>query len=246
MAFSLPRNTILPVDAVDVRLDDGPHPFESANLAAIEQNWRRETEANPALFDGEVVLLSALAYSGRRLTGRCHAIRYATFQHWRQHRETAPAEHAFAHAMLVSRDGALLAVRMGGHTANAGRVYFAAGSFEPVDFPDGRVDLHANMVREVGEETGLSIDAVPREDLFHFISIPNGTVIFRRYFVDAAAVDIADAIRLHVASETDPEIDGPVVIRGRDSLTDGLAPQMRPLIDWHFANPWNRDVSPQP
>lgn len=185
-----------------------------------------------------MVLLSALAYSGRRLSGRCHAIRYATFLHWRRHRETAPAEHAFAHAVLVSRDGALVAVRMGGHTANPGRVYFAAGSFEPVDFRDGRVDLHANMAREVGEETGLSIDAVPREDRFHFISIHNATVIFRRYLIDAAADDVADAVRAHVAGEAEPEIDGPVVIRDRDSLPDGLAPQMRPLIDWHFANPW--------
>lgn len=239
MAFDLPRNAILPVDLVDVRLDEGPHPFEIANLAAIEENWRRETQANPALFDGEVVLLSALAYSGRRLAGRCHAIRYATFLHWRRHRETAPAEHVFAHAMLVSRDGALIAVRMGGHTANAGRIYFAAGSFEPVDFPGGRVDLHGNMAREVGEETGLSIDGVPHEGGFHFISIPNGTVVFRRYLVDAAADDIADAVRAHVAGEPDPEIDGPVVIRDRQTLPDGLAPQMRPLIDWHFTNPWH-------
>lgn len=238
MSFDLPRNTILPVDAVDVRLDPGPHPFESANRAAIEENWRRETDANPALFNGEVVLLSRLAYSGGNLAGRCHAIRYATFLHWRRHRETAPAEHAFAHAMLVSRDGALVAVRMGGHTANAGRVYFAAGSFEPVDFPDGRVDLHGNMVREVGEETGLSIDDAPREDRFHFISIPNGTVIFKRYFVDVAADDIAEAIRAFVAGEADPEIDGPVVIRSGDNLPAMLAPQMLPLIGWHFANPW--------
>lgn len=240
MSFDLPRNTIVPVDAVDVRLDAGPHPFESANLAAIEENWLRETAANPALFDGQVVLLSRLAYAGGSLAGRCHAVRYATFLHWRRHRETAPAEHVFAHAVLVSRDGALVAVRMGRHTANAGRVYFAAGSFEPVDFPGGRVDLHANMAREVGEETGLSIDAVPREERFHFISIPNGTVIFKRYFVDAPAADIADAIRLHVAGEADPEIEGPVVIRDRDGLPDGLAPQMRPLIDWHFTNPWDR------
>lgn len=238
MYFDLPRNAIMPVDRVDVRLDPGPHPFESANGAAIEENWRRETAANPALFDGQVVLLSRLSYSGGSLSGACHAIRYSTFLHWRRHRQTAPGEHAFAHAMLVSGDGALIAVRMGGHTVNAGRVYFAAGSFEPVDFPDGRVDLHRNMAREVREETGLSIDAVPREDRFHFISMPNGTVIFRRYFVDAAADEIAETIRAFVAGEADPEIEGPVVIRRRDDLPAMLAMQMPPLIDWHFANPW--------
>ena len=44
---------------------------------------------------------------------------------------------------------ALVAIRMGAHTVNAGKVYFAAGSFEPEDFPDGVVDAHGNMAREV-------------------------------------------------------------------------------------------------
>ena len=39
----------------------------------------------------------------------------------------------------------------------AGRVYFAAGSFEPVDFRDGLVDVDFNMIREVREETGLDL-----------------------------------------------------------------------------------------
>ena len=50
-----------------------------------------------------------------------------------------------------------MAIRMAAHTVNAGRVYFAAGSFEPSDFRDGLVDADGNMVREVREETGLDI-----------------------------------------------------------------------------------------
>ncbi|TIU66812.1 MAG: hypothetical protein E5W15_22220, partial [Mesorhizobium sp.] len=62
MSFDLPRNVILPVDAVDVRLDPGPHPFAVSNAEAIAENWRQEIAAKPALFDGTVVLLSELAY----------------------------------------------------------------------------------------------------------------------------------------------------------------------------------------
>lgn len=235
--FDIPRNTILPVDAVDVGLDPARHPFELQNLAAIEENWRTETAANPALFDGTMVLLSSLSYSGRRLAGRCHAIRYATFMHWRRHRSTSAAEHAFAHAMLVTADNALVAIRMGAHTANPGLVYFAAGSFEPMDFPDGKVDLHLNMARELREETGLSIDRAVREDQLHFISLATGTVIFRRYFLDQDADTIAARIRDFVASEDEPEIEGPVVIRNPSDLPEGLMAQMAPLIAWHFANP---------
>jgi 8-oxo-dGTP pyrophosphatase MutT (NUDIX family) len=235
--FDIPRDMILPVDGVDVRLEPAPHPFEAQNLDAIEENWRAERAANPALFDGTTVLLSSLSYSGRRLAGRCHAIRYATFMHWRRHRSISRAEHAFAHAMLVAADNALVAIRMGAHTANPGRVYFAAGSFEPIDFPDGTVDLHLNMARELREETGLSIDHARREDQLHFISLDTGTVIFRRYFLDQDADTIATLIRAFVASEDEPEIEGPVIIRNASDLPDGLMAQMMPLVAWHFANP---------
>ncbi|TPI39568.1 hypothetical protein FJ414_10590 [Mesorhizobium sp. B3-1-6] len=235
MSFDLPRNVILPVDAVDVRLDTGPHPFALSNAAAIAENWRQEIAANPALFDGTVVLLSELAYRDGRLAGRCHAVNYSTFLLWRKRREISGAEHAYAHAMLVAGDNALVAIRMGPHTVNAGRVYFAAGSFEPIDFRDGLVDVDFNMIREVGEETGLDLSEAERGRHYHALSTPSGTVIFRCYRVAEPADELARRITAFVATETDPEIEGPVIIRHAGDLPEGLMPHMKPLIEWHFA-----------
>jgi 8-oxo-dGTP pyrophosphatase MutT (NUDIX family) len=235
VTFDIPNNVIVPVDLVDVRLDPEPHPFETANAAAIEENWRAEMRANPSLFDGTVVLLSRLAYDGGRFEGRCHAVRYATFMHWRRERANTAAGHVFAHAMLVSRDNALVAIRMAANTVNAGRVYFAAGSFEPVDFADGAADVDFNMIREVAEETGLDISSVPRGKRYHALSTDRGTVLFRRYFLAEDANETARRIETFVAGESDAEISGPVIIRGPDDLPEGLMPHMKPLIEWHFA-----------
>ncbi|MER8749011.1 hypothetical protein NKH57_06950 [Mesorhizobium sp. M1050] len=235
MSFDLPRNVILPVDAVDVRLDPRPHPFAWDNAEAIAENWQREIAANPALFDGIVVLLSQLAYRDNRLVGRCHAVNYSTFLLWRKRRENSGAEHAYAHAMLVAGDNALVAIRMGPHTVNAGRVYFAAGSFEPLDFRDGLVDVDFNMIREVREETGLDLSGAERGKRYHALSTNSGTVIFRRYHAKAPADEIARRISAFVATEIDPEIEGPVIIRDAADLPKGLSPHMKPLIDWHFA-----------
>jgi 8-oxo-dGTP pyrophosphatase MutT (NUDIX family) len=234
VTFTLPRNVILPVDRVDVALDAAPHPFETANRAAIAANWQREILATPALFDGTVVLLSEFGYADRRLFGRCHAVRYSTFLYWRRDRVGTVA-HAFAHPMLVTKDNALVAIRMAAHTVNAGRVYFAAGSFEPEDFPDGLVDPHGNMAREVLEETGIDISEARRGERHYALATERGTVIFRRYFLDESADEIAAGIRHFVSREAEPEIEGPVVIRGADDLPDGLMPHMKPLIEWHFA-----------
>lgn len=236
MSFDLPRNRILPVREIDVRLEDGPHPFAAGRETEIRGNWEQEVSRNPALFDGDMALLASLAWHDERLVGTCHVVKYSTFMLWRRIQPVASAEHCFAHAIPVGADNALIAARMGAHTVNAGRVYFAAGSFEPEDFRDGRVDAHFNMAREVREETGLPLDRAAAEPAFHCWSGEGGTVIFRRYRFTEAADAMAESIRRFVAAESEPEIEGPVVIRSADDLAAGTMPHMRPLVEWHFAN----------
>ncbi|MBE7184971.1 MAG: hypothetical protein INR68_11245 [Methylobacterium mesophilicum] len=234
MSFDLPRNRILPVREVDVRLEAGPHPFAKGREDEIRKNWEAELGRNPALFNGEMALLASLSWRDERLTGTCHIVPYSTFMLWRRIRPVASAEHCFAHAMPVGSDDALVAARMGGHTANAGRVYFAAGSFEPEDFRAGRVDPHFNMAREVGEETGLDLDRAEPDAAFHCWSGEGGTVIFRRYRFAETADVMAQGISRFVAGEEEPEIEGPVVIRSADDLPAEIMPHMRPLVEWHF------------
>jgi 8-oxo-dGTP pyrophosphatase MutT (NUDIX family) len=138
--------------------------------------------------------------------------------------------------MLVAGDNALVAIRMGRHTVGAGSVYFAAGSFEPIDFRDGLVDVDFNMIREVREETGIDLAHARRGVRWHALSTASGTVIFRRYHVDEPADEVARRVSAFVAAETDPEIEGPVIIRHAADLPEGLSPHMKPLIEWHFAN----------
>lgn len=236
MSFDLPSGKVLPVDIVDVRLDSGQHPLERENRGAIEENWRREVAINPHIYDGQVALLSELSYRDSRLVGRCHIVRYATFMYWRRHREAPGAGHVFAHAMLVSSDNALVAIRMGKHTVNAGRVYFAAGSFELEDFRDGLVDVDFNMQREVMEETGLDIGRASPARRYYLWSSESGTVIFRRYRMPMTANAMVASINAFVAAQASPEIAAPVVIHSAGDLPDDLATHMPPLIQWHFAN----------
>src|SRR5262245_38317467 len=160
-----------------------------------------------------MVLLSSLSHRAGGLDGRCHAIRYSTFLYWRKHPNYSSAEHAYAHAALVTTDNALMAIRMGSHTAQPGSVYFAAGSFEAADFRDGFVDVDFNMAREVREETGIDISNLPRDTCYHALSESAGTVIFRRYYLKEDAETVASQIKRLVAADPDPEIEGPVVVR---------------------------------
>jgi len=233
LAFDIPRNAITPVDRVEVRVDATPHPFEQAYPDAIASNWEEELALQPALFNGRMALLSALSLRDGVLAGRCHEVNYASFLYWKRNRAEM-AEHAFAHPALVSRDNALIAIRMGPLTASPGAIYFAAGSFEAEDFRDGVCDLESNMLREVREETGLDISSTPREAGYQLFSTDRATAIFRRFWLDEGAEEIAQRIRDFVAGETDPEIEGPVIIRGPDDRPDGLRPHMAAFAQWHF------------
>ena len=234
MPFDLPIDTIFPVNSVSVRLVDGPHPFEGSNARAIEENWQREIAANPALFDGKVMLLSSLRLRGKVLEGECHLVRFASFMFWRAIRPSSGAGHAYTHAMPVSSDNALIAVRMGPKTANANQIYFAAGTFDKSDIRDGMADPEINMRREVLEETGIDLAGVRHEPGYHAVSKLSGTVLFRRYFLDEPAEQIAERIRAHIAAEDNPEIVEPVIIRSANDLPSDLASQMPDLIAWHF------------
>jgi 8-oxo-dGTP pyrophosphatase MutT (NUDIX family) len=237
MPFDLPRDAIVPVRSAAVRLDPGPHPFERENAAAIDENWRAETEANPALFDGKVVLLSSLTYADGRLEGFCNIVRFATFMLWRKTRPLGSAEHAYAHAVPVTSDNALILIRMAGHTVNAGRAYFAAGSFEPQDFRADMADIDLNMAREVREETGMDLSGCERDPIYHLRSSEGASVIFRRYYLDEPAEAVAERIRAFVAAEAEPEIEGPVIVRDARDLPDNPALHIPSLIEWHFENP---------
>ncbi|MFE0015264.1 hypothetical protein ACFWXH_10490 [Mesorhizobium sp. NPDC059054] len=234
--FEIPRGIIQPVASVDVRLDPRPHPFEIENVAVIEENWRQEHATNPRLYDGTLMLPSELKLNGEgELIGRCHAVRFATMLYWRKNKGSPDIEHCFAQAALVARDGALVAVRMGPHTANAGRVYFAAGSFEPEDFVDGRADTVGNMHREVMEETGLDLTHTRREPSYHLHSINGSTMLFQRYYLEEDAETVAERIRAFVASETEPEIEGPVIIRSANDLPEGTLNHLAAITRWHFS-----------
>jgi 8-oxo-dGTP pyrophosphatase MutT (NUDIX family) len=234
-AFDIPRGTVFPVERVEVALLPGTHPFEADNLAAIDADWARQQAANPALFDGRIALLTSLTYAERQLVGSSQLVRYASFLYWRKQRRPG-AGHAFAHAMPVTSDGALIAVRMGPHTANPGAVYFAAGSFESEDFPDGKVDLDRNMAREVKEETGLDLAPLERDPIWHAWSGDAGTVVFRRFRLPMTAAAAAARIRDFVAGENEPEIEAPVVIRSASDLPAMGRPHMHALVEWHFSD----------
>ena len=97
------------------------------------------------------------------LSGAYSEVDFASFVAWRDWDfPDKSVRNCFAMAALRSADGAFLLGEMGAHTATAGQIYFAAGTPDRNDLVGDTVDLERGVMRELAEETGLTLaDVVP-------------------------------------------------------------------------------------
>lgn len=228
-----PAGVVFPVDAVRLRVLEGEHPFHRAEQAAAAAHWKREVARNPAFFDGQMVFQHQVRFADGVLTGVGHMIPYSTFLWWRKQPGGAGGVHVFAFPVLVSSDGALVAIRMSAQTANPGLVYCAAGSLDGNDVVDGYCDVEANMRREVLEETGFDLDQDAVADRKLYAAHGDGRIVLYRLFrFSMTGEDMAQAIRAN--ADRDEEVEDAVVIRSGDTSLHRYAPAMLPLLAWFF------------
>lgn len=231
-----PQNTIFPIGGLNLRVLEGEHPFQSAERERAAENWRREVMANPALFDGEMVFQNRLSVRDGVIEGEAYMVRYSTYLWWRRQARPASGFHLFAYPVPVSSDGAIIAVRMGSHTANPGQVYCPAGSLDGSDVVDGVCDVQGNMIREVREETGLELGRA-QDDGRYFVSHAGRRMVVCRLFrFDETAEELLAAIERHMIGNSEQEIAGAVAIRSADPQTHPYNPSMLPLLKWFFGN----------
>lgn len=225
---------VVEISGYTLSVEDGMHPLDLEYAAAIAAHWEIERGANPALFNGPVVLQRAITCRDGWISAIGHVSSFATFLWWRQRPMLAGASHVFGYPVIASSDGALIAVRMAAHTANAGQVYFAAGSFDLADIIDGRCDLIGNMHREVSEETGLDLSDASTDGRIFASYRMSKLALLQIFRFELTADDILARIERFIGSGHD-EIDGAVAIFDPTPSAHRYNPAMLPILRWYFA-----------
>jgi 8-oxo-dGTP pyrophosphatase MutT (NUDIX family) len=229
-----PEKTVFPVAHIDLRVLEGDHPFHLLEAEAARVNWLAEVAAKPALFDGRMVFQHRLSVSEEGISGEAYVVPFSTFLWWRRQTVREGGFHLFAFPVLVSSDNALVAIRMGQHTANPGQVYFAAGSLDESDVSDGRCDIDGNMRREVLEETGLDLRDAHAEPGLHASHFRRSVTVFRLFHFPLTADELVERIEAHMPNAADQEIEGAVAIRSADPAAQPFNVSMPPILDWFF------------
>ncbi len=227
---------IVPVKALDLRLEPRAWAWAEANCAATEVHFERQKERWPGIWNGRVLLLHRFAIEQGTFRGAYLETDFASFLHWRDAGfPDASVFNCFAMAALRAADCAFLLGRMAKHTANAGKVYFPSGTPDPGDVrDDGIVDLEGSVRRELLEETGLiSTDAKFGDWLV--VLAGARIALMRALQAPEDAETLAARIRVHLATTPHPELADVVIVRGREDLTPAMPDFVRAYLEAAFA-----------
>ncbi|ROO86270.1 ADP-ribose pyrophosphatase YjhB (NUDIX family) [Actinocorallia herbida] len=206
-----------------VRLVEGrPPELPAEHRRAMDRAWDEAVTANPALFDGPIVVLT-----GIRLEADLLALTWAraTFRYGALHRVpgAAPLPGVYASVVQPATEGGFLVGRMAAWTSVPSRWLLPGGTVEPPP-PGEAMDLatlRGHAARELREETGIvtSPDDLTLVTVVRGISIgflfqapPRPVAALRAAFAEATAAETAEG--------RTPELDDLVLLRSSDDLAD--------------------------
>jgi 8-oxo-dGTP pyrophosphatase MutT (NUDIX family) len=216
---------VVPIDRVVLRHALWEWPFAQERQHDIAAHFEKLRQQKPALWNGRVLMLRDFAIEGGLFRGHCFETDFASLLAWRDWDFPDPAvRNSFAMGALRGSDGGFILGEMGAHTANAGKVYFAAGTPDPGDVRGNTVDLEASVVREVEEETGLTpadytvapgwstVLAGPRVAKMKLLQAHQPAGELRRRILD------------FLAAQERPELSDIHIVRGPKHLTERMPP----------------------
>lgn len=219
--------TPIPITTLDLHLLSGSWSFAEAEKTRIAAHWRKLVEANPRIWNGDVLICVDAKIVDMTLSASFLKTDYASFIAWRDWGwPDKTVSNCFGSAIVQSCDGALLYGRMAGHTLNGGKIYPPGGSLEMKDVgADGFVDVMGSLIRELEEETGLKADDAEKGELLAVFDGPRLSVaqVFR---FDRTAQALAEAVRHYLRDGHDDELSDIEIVESSsqiDSTMPGYA-----------------------
>ena len=211
------------VTTLDLSFQSRPWPFADARRADIDAHFAIKQREKPELWNGRILLARHPAITGDRFSAEYFESDFASFLAWRDWGfPDRDVFNGFGMGALRASDGAFVLGEMGRHTANAGRIYFPAGTPDLDDLSDGAVDIAGSVTREVEEETGLT-SADYRADV-HWDCVVSGaaTAMIRILDVDISGEALRARIEANLARQRQPELSAIHLVREISDLTAAM------------------------
>jgi len=224
------------VSQLDLGFQPWRWPFAEARRGEIDAHFALKQRETPQIWNGRVLLGRDPSFTGDRFRASYFETDFASLLAWRDWGfPEAGAFNGFGMGALRCADGAFVMGEMGQHTANAGRIYFPAGTPDPEDLRDGAVDIPGSVAREIEEETGLT-PADYRPDL-HWDCVVTGASIamIRILNVDLPGEAVRARIEATLAAQHQPELTAIHLVRRASDLTAAMPRFITAFIEQQFS-----------
>jgi 8-oxo-dGTP pyrophosphatase MutT (NUDIX family) len=232
----MPDAQIVDVDRLDVGFAPFRWRFAKVRGDDIAAHFAARRQVTPQLWNGRVLLMRDFAIAGSVLRGTYFEASFAELLAWRDWNFPDPeVVNCFAMGALRASDGAYLLGVMNNHTANAGRIYFPAGTPDPDDVRGEMVDLLGNVMRELAEETGLTAADVSIAPGWHAVVDGARVAVMKRIDVPYPASQARTRLLHHLASTTQPELCDVRIVRSPADLD----PAMPRFVTAYLAHMWS-------
>jgi hypothetical protein len=224
------------VTALDLAVRPIVWPFAEERRDEIAAHFAEKQRERPKLWNGRVLLGRDATFTNGRLAATYFETDFASFLAWRDWGfPDKTVFNGFGMGALRTSDGAFVMGEMGQHTANGGRIYFPSGTPDLDDVRDGTLDIPGSVIRETGEETGLTAADFSAKPDWH--CVVSGPSIAMVQILDLAmTAEVARArIEANLAREVEPELSAIHLVRGIADLTPAMPRFVTAFVEQQFA-----------
>lgn len=208
--------TVARLNRLELSFVPRPWPFAVGRRAEIDAHFERAQVERTGIWNGQVLLMHRHRLEGGALEGAFLQTDFASFMAWRDWGfPEAGVSNCFSMGALRARDGGWILGVMAPHTSAGGKIYFPAGTPDPADIVDGKVDLAGSVIREVGEETGLGTGDFLEEDGWHCVVDGARIALMKVLNAHASAEELRRRILDHLARDKAPELSDIRIVRSR-------------------------------
>ncbi len=225
------------VTTLDLKVKQRAWVFAQTRRDAIDAHFAKMREAKPEMWNGRVLLACNPHLSEGRFAAEYFETDFASFLAWRDWNFPDRAVfNGFGMGALLSSDGAFVLGEMGAHTANAGRIYFPAGTPDPGDVRDDMLDIEGSVVREIEEETGLTQANYTMDAQWHCVSAGTRIAMIRILRASLPAEVLRAHIEKALSNQTRPELAAVHLVRAHRDLSPAMPPFVRAFLEAHLSS----------
>jgi 8-oxo-dGTP pyrophosphatase MutT (NUDIX family) len=225
------------VSQLDLGFQPWRWPYADAKRGEIDAHFALKQRATPEIWNGRVLLGRDPDFTGDRFRASYFETDFASLLAWRDWGfPEAGTFNGFGMGALRCADGAFVMGEMGRHTANAGRIYFPAGTPDLDDIRDGAVDITGNVVREIEEETGLTAADYRPDPHWDCVVTGASIAMIRILNVDLPGEAVRARIEATLAAQHQPELTAIHLVRAASDLTAAMPRFITAFIEQQFSN----------